>query len=189
MGGAPSTGVLDRAEELDPKPHRTERFDLMRHAGRNGLRRTGGEDDVRRWRGLGPKPEFARLDADPPPRAGSDPVGSPQTKRRGQLIPCVGDTDDAEVLGQLEAIAQDAVKGGPHPLVSRQRIEHPGRQPERRIVTNVLPMKADQLRHPVTRIILYEPDDVALHAGSVGISPSERRLRSFQQTGAALRRS
>jgi len=90
-------------------------------------------------------------------------MGAPQAGRHRSLIPRVGRSDDLEVGGQLEAVTQDAVQGGPHPLGPGSCVEHPRRQLERRIVTNVSPVETDELRHPVTGVILHESDDAALH--------------------------
>jgi len=106
----------------------------------------------------------AVVDLEPPPPAIGGSVSAPQGVRQRVLIPGACTSEHNEVLGKLGAIAEWAVDRRSHLAGAPVGVEDPWSWLEGRTVTDVLIVKAGQLRHPIALAVGVEPDDRPDHS-------------------------
>ena len=168
------------AQELEKEPDRTQRFDRVFDVGRDGLHLTRTHNDIDPGARLRPKAKLPLLHTKPAPRSIRHAVRATECGRHGLLIPHGGRSHHVEVTGQLRPIAQRTVQRRADPSSPSVVVRHPRCKPEGWLVTHVLTMQARKLGHPLTRIVVAESDDRALHCDE---RTDRRRARRAPQLG------
>ena len=98
-----------------------------------------------------------------PPGPLRNPVSVAQTCREGAGVERSGCPDKLESFGQLSPVAERTVELRADLSRPLGLVHYPWPLLERWLVPDVLVVQARQLGHPVTSLVLVEPDDGSLH--------------------------
>ena len=121
----------------------------------------------------------ARQHAHDCPCAIGNAMVTPQSWRQTRFIERSSGVRDNETVRQLSSVAERAIKRCPDVLAASLGSFHPGQRVKRRTMSNVLPVMAAKLSHPVIHFVLSEPGDLALHPAR----QSERARNEVQDLG------
>ncbi len=110
--------------------------------------------------------DLASLDLQEAPPLGRDAVSPPKGIGNRCRIPCRRGPYGREAVGHLGPVTEWAVEELTHPLSPLLIVLDPGGLPERRLVPDVLGVKARQHCNPRAVLVAEEPRHRAMHATS-----------------------